>query len=78
MAGDGVGDEGLGVDGSAEMHVEVGAFGHVDQEGMERERAGGVGLCGVEGAHGAGFLCGGGRRSDRLRLGVRRECDGGG
>ena len=48
-----VGDKGFSVDSSAEVHVEVCALGQVCEECMELERAG---LCGVEGADGAGFL----------------------
>ncbi|MDX6459812.1 MAG: hypothetical protein QOE55_3509 [Acidobacteriaceae bacterium] len=56
VVGGALGDQGFGVDGSAEVHVEVGALGHVCEEGVERERAGGFG--GVEGTGGAGFLRG--------------------
>ncbi len=57
----GFGDEGFGVDGAGEMHVQVGALGEGLEEGVEFA---GAELCGgVEGAGGAGFAggeCGGG------------------
>ena len=79
--GTAISDKGFGVDGAGKVHVEVGAFGHLDEEGMELE---GVGLSGVEGAGGAHF--GGGRAgfgggaasrrrgcAGRLRKSGRRE-----
>ena len=69
MVGGGVGEEGFSVDGAAEVHVEVSSFGHAAKKCVEGERAGGIRLCGVEGADGAalrrcgrwlggGLLCG--------------------
>ena len=52
--GAGIGEKGLGIDGAAEVHVEVRAFGHPDEKGVELERA----LPGeVEGTDGALLRC---------------------
>ena len=71
--GGGVLDEGLGVDGAGEMHVEVGALGHAGEEGVEFERAL---LCGVEGADGALLArgCGWESRSCREARVVAASC----
>ena len=62
---DGLGEEGFGVDGAGEVHVEVGALGEGLEEGVE---LGGPRLWPrFEGAGGAGFA-GGGVRVRRGRL----------
>ena len=38
LVGGGIGDEGLGIDGAGEMHVEVRALGHAAEEGVELVR----------------------------------------
>ena len=52
MVGGGVFEEGLRVDGAGEMHVQVGALGHLLRKAWSARRAL---LCGVEGADGALF-----------------------
>ena len=49
----GILEEGFGVHGAVEMHVQVGALGHRLEEGVERRRASASG--GVEGCGGTGF-----------------------
>jgi len=43
-------DEGFGIDGAGEMHVQVSAFGHAGEKGVELKRAA---ACDVEGTDGA-------------------------
>ena len=45
-------DEGFGVNGAGEVHVEVGALGHVGEEELELQ---GIGADGLEGARSASF-----------------------
>ncbi len=71
---DGLGEEGLGVDGAGEMHVQVGALGKRLEEGVELTGAHGFGC--FERAGGAGF-------AGSLRAAVILSCgfvlsDGGG
>ena len=49
------GEEGFGVDGAGEMHMEVGTLGHGGEEGIELGRA--ELFCGVEGTGGALLGC---------------------
>jgi hypothetical protein len=51
------GDEGFGIDGAGEMHVQVGAFGHRPEEGVEL--TGAEFLRGFERVLGVGFTGGG-------------------
>ena len=76
----GILEEGFGVDGTGEMHVEIRAFGHALKPGMELERAGlaGGGKGGLGAALGGG--CGGtlGGRADGEQGagGERKQNDG--
>jgi len=73
----GFGEEGFGVDGAGEVHVEIGSLGEGLEEGVELGCAGLFG--GVEGALGAGS--GGGERRLRGERGGKKdrggECDKG-
>jgi hypothetical protein len=68
----GFGDEGFGVHGAGEMHVEVGALGEGFEEGVEFARA--HLLCSVEGVGGAGFAGREGGRSLGLSDGTTGGC----
>jgi len=71
-------EEGFGVDGSGEVHVEVGALRHFGEEGVELEGGFAGGIEGCDGALGAGAAgrlgpCGGGERKQKRKAGVARE-----
>ncbi len=76
-------NQGFGVNGAGEMHVQVGAFGHFGEEEFEFE---GVGASGFEGARGFQFggckdLAGRGDAAKMIAIAViqlatRRERDG--
>ena len=63
---DSIFDDGLGVDRARQMHVEIGAFRHLLQECVQRQRPGM-----------ASGLKGGGCVEFRLRLGARQRWQGG-
>ncbi len=66
-----LGDEAFGVHGARQVGVQIGALGHVVQEGVKGERSLLAGV--LEGSSGAGFaILGDGLR---LRDGGRREAD---